>query len=223
MIFYQSHNSGGPYRHDFAMILPNQIHGFRTPQTSACWIGVFSDDYVKEFSKYIGDKQGEMCRFVCSEHILQFVENDLIREEPCQQLLLMKSILYAVCYEYIRQVPLIPRQQTTDVPHRILQYIMDHYRQELTLRDIADSLGYEYHYLSRCFHRMFRLNFKTLLNQYRCEYAKIQLLRPDRTVTDIAYESGFQSIRNFNRIFKDYTGMEPSNYAKNILQTYRQP
>ena len=55
------------------------------------------------------------------------------------------------------------------------------------------------------------INFKTLVNHYRFEYARQQLLNnPEKSISEIAFESGFQSIRSFNRIYREISGSTPN-------------
>jgi AraC-like DNA-binding protein len=60
-------------------------------------------------------------------------------------------------------------------------------------------------------------NFRDLINHYRIEEAKNSLTNPkknDSSILEIAYEVGFNSKEVFNRCFKKYTGMTPSEYKR---------
>ena len=59
------------------------------------------------------------------------------------------------------------------------------------------------------------MNFKQLLNIYRADFARDQLIHTDASITDIAHASGFQTVRTFNRVFLDQTGVTPSEFKKN--------
>lgn len=78
-------------------------------------------------------------------------------------------------------------------------------------------------YFSRFFHNMIGISFAKYLNCVKVEKA-VELIHdnPNQSMTDIADLCGFQTIRNFNRIFKSYTGYSPSqiplNYTFNGLQ-----
>jgi AraC-like DNA-binding protein len=50
------------------------------------------------------------------------------------------------------------------------------------------------------------------LARVRVEKAKTLLLDPNRRVSEIAYDIGFQSLTHFNRVFKAITGQSPSGY-----------
>ena len=65
---------------------------------------------------------------------------------------------------------------------------------------IRDS-GYSAHYLSRVFSEAVGINFRRFVNELRLEYARELLTTTDLPVTEIAYKSGFGSIRSFNRAF----------------------
>ena len=79
---------------------------------------------------------------------------------------------------------------------------------------LADALSYEYHYLSRVFHESLHIRFRTLVNQYRCDRAKMLITSTDTTLSEIAMSCGFGSIRSFNRIFLEMTGVTPSELRK---------
>lgn len=202
---------------DFALILPNQIHSIHTIEHSQCWVGVFSEDYIYAVSKQIEGLKGKTAKFRCIDGIQDYLTT-FLTTDGTPELMRLKSLLYAACSEYLRTVPLSKKEKNPLILQKILDYVSEHYRENLTLKNISDELGYEYHYASRCFHHIFKTNFKAYLNQYRCEKAKKILFQDDMSVTDIAYDSGFQSIRNFNRVFKEYTGYEPRQYAKQLFQ-----
>ena len=96
----------------------------------------------------------------------------------------------------------------------MLSYIEAHYLEDITLRDMARTLGYSHEYVSRVFNRTLGISFKTLVNQYRTECA-ISLMRTSGdSLVSIAMASGFQSLRSFNRVCLDFLGASPSEIRK---------
>lgn len=81
---------------------------------------------------------------------------------------------------------------------------------------MSERLGYNYYYLSKCFHKIFSMSFTDFLNSYRLDAALSMLTETDKDITDIALESGFQSIRSFNEFFKKNIGTTPAKYRKFI-------
>ena len=78
---------------------------------------------------------------------------------------------------------------------------------------LAKKIGISEYALSRVINHHFSKNFNELVNQYRIEEAKARLrAEPDEQVTVIGFEVGFNSIASFNRVFKEKTGMSPTEY-----------
>lgn len=78
------------------------------------------------------------------------------------------------------------------------------------LNRAAEFMAMNPAYLSRLFHKLVGLTFSQYLNIVRCENA-VALLQSDTNIpiTQIATGCGFSTIRNFNRIFKQFTGYTP--------------
>lgn len=88
-------------------------------------------------------------------------------------------------------------------------------KSRLTLEDIANELGTSSHVLSQVLNTYIGKNFFDLINERRIEDAKKRLLDPkydNLTILGIALESGFNSKSSFNRIFKKYMGVTPTEF-----------
>ena len=198
---------------DFALILKNQVHSFETPDTSLVKVFVFAAEYAPEFRKLLGNRVGKTSVFRMKEGDRNFLLEKLSAPEPDR--LEICACMNLACGEYLRQKQtdgLTERQEgREDLLHKMLTYISLHYTENISLAGMAESLGYEPHYLSRCFHRLFQKNFKQFVNGYRLQHA-LQLLSDRENplpVIDVAYASGFQSVRNFNRVYREAEGAEP--------------
>ena len=127
----------------------------------------------------------------------------------------LKASLYAVLEQYLNNVELINKSaKESRMVTLISDYVMEHHTQNLTLSDLAKKLGYDYNYMSRCFHNTFNMSFSDFVNVYRIETATSLLENTEGSITSIAFKSGFQSVRAFNSYFKKITGMSPSQYRK---------
>ena len=195
----------------FALILPNEFHAYHTPDHSLAWVGVFSSDFVSEFAKQTQNKRAGTPVFTCETHIRDFLLKYLITD-TAPDTLLLKSTLYAVCREFLNKNSLYDATNENSFICDILTYISQNFRDEISLTTAAEALGYEYHYLSRRFHSYFHVNFKRFLNIYRADFARDQLLHTDADITEVAHTSGFQTMRTFNRVFMEQTGMTPSEF-----------
>jgi YesN/AraC family two-component response regulator len=85
------------------------------------------------------------------------------------------------------------------------------------LKTLAERLGVHYNYLSQIINEQFKQNFNDFINKYRIEEAKKILKTPsgsEKTILEIAYETGFYSKSVFNTAFKKFTGKTPSEFRK---------
>ena len=96
----------------------------------------------------------------------------------------------------------------------IVAYIEENYKKPITLGELSAHLGYDYCYLSKAFKRLFSMPFNDYVNTFRTDCALDLLTKTNMTVTEIAFESGFQSIRSFNYVFKNQTGRSPADFRK---------
>ena len=90
---------------------------------------------------------------------------------------------------------------------------------DLSLPQLAADLNISSHYLSQVINEQFNLNFFDFVNRYRVEVFKEKIADHEFmnfSLLGIAFECGFNSKSAFNRIFKQTTGITPSQYKKTI-------
>ena len=115
--------------------------------------------------------------------------------------------------EFLEKVKLSPAVvDGNEIVMQILDQISRRFTENITLQNISEELGYSYQYVSKIFSHRIRTNFKALLNQYRYEYAKQLLTETDKSISEIAFESGFQSIRSFNSVFLFFSNLTPREF-----------
>ncbi len=197
----------------YALILSNRVHAISPIGSASYWIAVFSEQFVPLFARTVENRQSTSPVFFCEEEVHRMIYANLILGESSH--LMKKSCFYAVCDQYLQNGELIERQSDNDeLICRILEYVAAHYRDSLTLAKVARVFGYEYHYLSRILNRGYGINFSRLVNEYRIDHALHLLEESDLPISQIASESGFQSIRSFNHVFLEATGHSPSAHHR---------
>jgi AraC-like DNA-binding protein len=198
---------------DYALVLSNQIHSIFPNGSAEYWVVVFSEDYMPDFAALTKGKQGRTSVFQCKKEITAFMELCLLKKEP--SVFMRKACLYAICSQYLEQIVLVERKIKNDhLIGNILDYIADNYTEPISLKQLANHLGYEYHYLSRLLNQSYKINFTRMLNEYRIHKATELLYESDLSITEISMKSGFQSIRSFNHVFKELMGASPSELRK---------
>ena len=105
---------------------------------------------------------------------------------------------------------------TDSVLHRMI-LVADYIKNNLTADDLSQSAmaemaGISKEYFSRIFRSVTGMNYSKWLNMIRLEKAAELLADREKTMTEVAMLSGFQSISSFNRVFHAEKGMPPGEY-----------
>lgn len=198
------------------MILPRQIHFYDCASQTTSVVVNFSGQLISsclsQFSNSTVDKNvfvpDEVCQIMIRSYLIEQNESTIWSR---------KSMLYAICDCFMQQVHLVPREYPDNSPaYHVLHYVAEHYQESITLRDIAQSLGYDYHYLSKTFAQTTKVNFRDFLNCHRIECACGFLRDSDIPISEIALKCGFQNIRSFNRSFQEIMKCTPREYRHSL-------
>ena len=98
----------------------------------------------------------------------------------------------------------------------VLLYLDEHYKEKLTIEEIADNLHYSKSYLSHAFKEITHYSLIGYINLLRCQNAT-SLLLEGKSVTVAATESGFSENSYFTRVFKKTLGILPSQVEENVF------
>lgn len=93
----------------------------------------------------------------------------------------------------------------------VLDYMARHIQEELRIEQIAERYNLSNRNLSRLFHAS-GIHFSSYVNHLRIVRAIELLTDGEKTMQEIAYEVGFNTPNNFNRVFKQITGKSPKMY-----------
>ncbi|RYY30594.1 MAG: AraC family transcriptional regulator [Chitinophagaceae bacterium] len=100
----------------------------------------------------------------------------------------------------------------------IYNYIMQNYSRDITLEEVAAAAYMTPQAFCRYFKKHTRVTFVTFLNEIRINEACKKLIEGSYdSVSSVAYDCGFNSITNFNRVFKSTTGKSPRQYVTVFL------
>jgi AraC-like DNA-binding protein len=92
------------------------------------------------------------------------------------------------------------------------KYIKEHASEELSLTKVAKAVNMNANYLSENFKRVTGINFVEYLARTRFKTACDLLRDPKLRISEVAFASGFQSLSQFNRVFKGLSGKSPTQY-----------
>lgn len=100
------------------------------------------------------------------------------------------------------------------VVRKVITFLINHYKQNLILKDIADQVGLSPFYLERLFKQETSETPRTYLEKIRIDKAAHLLKGTTLTNLEICYEVGFQSTSNFYKVFRSVKHCSPSEYRK---------
>ncbi len=110
--------------------------------------------------------------------------------------------------------------QKDDFLQQVEGYLIANYQRNFTISEMAKSLHCSVSTLSSLLNRKFQCSFREYINSFRIQKAKRELLeKPSESIVTVAIQSGFNSLRTFNRSFKQSTGMSPKEYRHRNLDT----
>jgi AraC-like DNA-binding protein len=96
--------------------------------------------------------------------------------------------------------------------HKLMHYIQQNFKQEITLQQAASVSGLQIHSFCRFFKSLTNRTFSDFLNEVRIGLASKLLQQSDLPVTQIALECGYVNISYFNRCFKKINKVSPKVY-----------
>ena len=205
-------------------VLPYQSHGFSVGEGASVRCVTFSGLLILTLAKIMEGTTAqnpvfrpreETARYFLEQMLLVFGRRSgYNRQIPPVDRMKAKGLLYLLGSEFLESAELVSNGANTSLAAEIVQYLEANYKRDISLHDIADLMGYNYQYLSRSFNKVFGVNFKQMLNQYRLEAAYAMLQDTDLPIAEIAFESGFQSIRSFDQIVLEHFGKTPKDLRR---------
>ena len=222
---------------NFALVLPNHLHSLESSPDADYWIHTFSTSLLPAFFNAVGTRTAVSPVFCCDEEALAYYKALCLIPPPKTAAsdsaasyvqaylpngippLKLKAALYGVLACFLEQVQLTQQgNNDDDLFIRIIRYIAEHCKEDISLASVAKAFGYEPHYLCRYMKRVANVPFRQLVNNYRLDQAKALLEGTEAPITQIALDVGFSCLRTFNRVFKDAEGVSPREYRQ-ALQT----
>jgi len=96
--------------------------------------------------------------------------------------------------------------------NQIIDFIHEHYQQDISLAELAETFHMNYSYLSWYFKQRTNENLTAYINKVRIEKAKELLKYTDDTISQISSKIGFSEHNYFSKVFKKFVGMTPVEY-----------
>ncbi len=203
---------------DAIVIMPFEKHECYTEEgkTSKIFTFQISPKMISNWDLCFAGKtpQKSCCNF--SNNLVKKIYHDLKNTDG--NLIGLNYLFFTIMNEFLRDNDLITYNQPDDLCLEALLYISEHFSKNITLKEMAKDLNVSYVYLSRIFTKKFKFKFVDCVNSFRLQEAITLLSKRKKSISEICYECGFGSLRQFNRLFLQTMSTTPREYRKNILK-----
>lgn len=126
----------------------------------------------------------------------------------------MQSLLNNLLVSILRQTANKEKSSNQHLVGDVMDYIHDNYFEDITLENLAKRFYVSHYYLCREFKRMTNRTIIQYISVTRISNAQRKIMETDLSITEISNLTGFSNLTNFNRVFKKYAGISPSQYRK---------
>lgn len=203
---------------EIAIVPSYATHMFRAPRGTVDCTDLFIPTLLcPDFMEAVANKQAEH-PFIRNAEAIKKIRGalqELEREDlnPIEQTgylhVILGTVLRYLSFENGETI------ENTDLPARILLYVNEHFKEDLSTAQIARVMGYSSNYLSECFRACFHIGINRYINTVRLKNVLMLMHEKRKTITECAMESGFSSLRTFYRVFTQELGCAPKEYLKN--------
>ena len=213
-----------------AVIMPGEIHSYTSEGHNRC--------YVIKFYPVTAVNGADFSHLRFIEHVItpkhsfynratELITN-VAREytqKNCGYELSINCDLSGIILLFFRNIPFASvnsednkkQSKQLSLLYKVDSYVNRNYSSRITLDDIASHSGYSTYYFSHFFKEATGQNFSDYLILFRLERAMYMINTSQKSLTDIAFDCGFNSIRSFNRAFQNYLKTTPSEYRKSHI------
>ena len=99
---------------------------------------------------------------------------------------------------------------------RLIAYIEEHFREKISLEDLARFSQYNRTYVSTLFKQTIGINFYEYLTRVRFQNALLELAATSKNLTEIAIGNGFPDLKSFNARFREILHRTPAQYREQL-------
>jgi AraC-like DNA-binding protein len=158
----------------------------------------------------------------CKQQLTAFAE-ELEFAEGFERIILLCECLQMIMHSKEYETVSTQEVKAYNTKHKeridkIYQYTIDCFQDAVTLDAVAAHAGMSVPAFCNYFKKSTKKTYIDFLNEVRIGYACKQLIDTQKTVEEICYESGFNTLANFNKQFLKVKHLTPSRYRKDFMQ-----
>lgn len=193
-------------------VFPLQYHSYTVNRDANVDIYIFSPYFIGEFEEQAAGKRPISP---------QFDDAGLPNSPQIGNILSTKAFFYTLCDLLLSRLEMFEQDAAHKTPtliDRLFLFVDHNFDRDCSLSAAAEFLKYDYTYLSKLFKSKTGMSYNEYVSRFRIGKATYELLGSDRSISEIAFAVGFDSIRTFNWEFKRILGTTPREYRQSPLQ-----
>ncbi len=205
---------------DILLAFPNQVHRFESLVPEQYLLFIVHPDMLPDFARVLesGAPADPCIRHADQNPTLLSLLRMMIEVEKGQSPYreqTLRGLLAAFFGQLLERVPLVePQGEDSQAVRRIVRFCAHHFAEDLSLATLQKELHLSRYYISYLFSRKMNIRFNDYLNSLRISEACRRLRSTDDSITDIAEQVGFNTLRTFNRSFDKQMGRTPRDYRR---------
>ena len=190
----------------------HDAHSYRTPKHSVSLSTIIPPRFYHEFSPLLANHRASD-PFLSEPALFAQILALARAAQKCDDDLMRKGYIYIILGTLLKHMRFDEEPpQDPQFSSQVLLYLSGHFRENLSIASVAHALGYHPNYLSHSFKSTLRIGFNQYLNLLRLREAVLLMREGEKSITECALESGFQSLRTFYRAFQSEFGCTPREY-----------
>ena len=211
--FFINHDIYKLNKGDLVIVPEGELHKSTYPQRgfSEQYCLCFKDNNLEWLKEIIGE---EIVNASLKMGVIESKEQDIL-SAAFIKIGLIELLLFIIRCQRFEQNVIKEIDVDNQLMQQIATYIYNNYNQKITLEHMADKFHISKSYLSKKFKSVTGFGFKEYLVNVRIKNACTLLLDTNKSITDIAFECGFNDSNYFGDAFRHVKGMSPNKYRRN--------
>ena len=204
----------------FFMVFPNQIHHYVDSVSGEYFVLKINPSQLFAFNSIFleGDPVSPLWHFEVGEDdntatLFEMALFEFLRDGYSP---IIDAYLTALFGKLFKFYEIEKGKVSRDTVLKILQYCSEHYKEHITVADVASDLSISRSTVSHIFSARLGINFCEYINSLRLSEAEQLLKNGSCSITEISNIAGFTDVRTFNRAFLKRHGVSPSVYRKDL-------
>lgn len=193
-------------------------HAYKTPVHSRSSIIFIPANLCEEFTELTKNKR-LISPFISDPQIYEKINEyfSLLSNSTINEIK-MHGLMYMILGTILESIKLEETKNPidTELISKILFYINENYKNDISPSSIAEHFGYSQSHISRYFKSCCGINLVRYIALMRLRQAVMLIQEDNRNITDCILESGFSSNTTFYRTFKSEFGCSPKEYIKKL-------